>query len=197
MSNERDGELIGKAKAGDEQALVSLLHGWRDRLVRTVRFRLDPQLRARIDASDVVQEANAEIVRRIGEYEERDGLPMFLWARFLTLQKLRQLRRYHLGSRRRDARREAAVPEPAIDTSHVAHELTDDGTLPLQNVEKAEARQRVTEALERLDPMERQVLVMRHYEGLSNQDVALVLGIQPAAASKRYLRALASLRGLF
>ena len=103
-------QLINDAAAGDESALASLFEKYRDRLRRLVQLRMDARIRARVDASDVVQEAFVEAARRLPRYVEDDKVPFFLWLRVVTGDRLRHLHREHLGAEMRDANREALLP---------------------------------------------------------------------------------------
>jgi RNA polymerase sigma-70 factor (ECF subfamily) len=128
----------------------------------------------------------------------------FLWVRFLTVQRLLILHRHHLGTKQRDARREISldVPHyPEASSAHLASCLVDSQATPGVAVENAELRVRLQQALEHMDPLEREVLALRHFEQLDNRQAAQVLGISMGAASQRYYRALKKLKeilaGLF
>ena len=162
-------------------------------------LRLFSSLRGRIDASDVVQEAYLEASRRLPEYLRSRPMPFFLWLRCLTGQALLGLYRRHLGTRARDPRREVAIhgdAMPEATSEALAAQLLGKVATPSQVVGRAELRARVEEAMNALDDGEREILALRHFEQLSNAEAALELGIQEAAASKRYMRALIRLRGI-
>ncbi|MEZ6016613.1 MAG: sigma-70 family RNA polymerase sigma factor [Planctomycetota bacterium] len=181
--------------AGLEQALI----GVRPRVARMVALRLDLRLRGRLDASDVLQEAFIEVHARIGEWRARNDLPFFIWVRFLVGQKLAQLHRRHLGTEARDVRREVALAlggSPAASSVTLASALVSGGLSPSGVAMRAEQEARLAAALDDLRPIDREVLAMRHFEGLSNAEVATALGLEPATASKRYLRALTRLQEL-
>ena len=157
---------------------------------------MDVRLKGRLDATDVVQEACLEAARRFGEYRDNPSLPFHLWIRFITRQKLDGLWRHHLGAKVRDARREIrAAKEAGTDsTTQNAAELMCRDTSPTGLVRKAEERQRVQVALDSLEPLDREILILRHLEHLTNSEAAQELDLQPAAASKRYVRALTRLK---
>ncbi len=189
--------LLQRARAGDRQALDELFARHRDRLRRMVDMRLDWGLRARLDASDVVQDAFLEVAGRLEEYLRDPGLPLFLWLRLVVGERLTTLHRQHLGTHMRDARREvslyrAALPEAS--SAALAARLLGRHTSPTQAAVRAERLLRVQEALNALEPLDREVLSLRHFEQLSRAEAARVLGITESAAAKRYIRALKRLK---
>jgi RNA polymerase sigma-70 factor (ECF subfamily) len=191
--------LLDRARNSDRQAVDALFAVHRDRLRRMVDLRIAAPLRRRLDASDVVQEAFLEAVERLPAYLADNSMPFFLWLRFLTRQKLAALHRYHLGAKARDPRREVALQEGPLTeatTDALAAQLLGQLSSPSQAAAKAEMRLRLEEALNRLDPQEREILALRHFEQLSNAESACELGIAPPAASKRYIRAVARLKGI-
>jgi RNA polymerase sigma-70 factor (ECF subfamily) len=189
--------LLQRARAGDRQALDELFARHRDRLRRMVDMRLDWGLRSRLDASDVIQDAYLEVAGRLEEYLRNPTLPLFLWLRLVVGERLTTLHRQHLGTQMRDARREvslyrAALPEAS--SAALAARLLGKHTSPTQAAVRAERLLRVQEALNSLDPIDREVLSLRHFEQLSRAEAARVLGIAEAAAAKRYIRALKRLK---
>src|SRR5437660_5809931 len=190
-------DLIGRAQAGDREALNTLLARHRDRLCRMVEMRLDGRLQARIDASDVVQEAYVEVVGRLEEYLRDPKLPLFLWLRLVVGERLMKMHRHHLGTQMRDAGREVSLFRgalPAASSAALAAQLLGRHTSPTQAVVRAERILRVQEALNTLDPMDREILSLRHFEELTAAETAQVLGIEESAAAKRYFRALKRLK---
>ncbi len=189
--------LIERARAGDRAALSALLARHRARLRRMVEMRLDTRLQARLDASDVVQEAYVEVVERLEEYLRDPRLPLFLWLRLVVGERLTQLHRHHLGNQMRDAGREVSLYRgalPAASSAALAAQLLGRHTSPTQAVLRAERILRVQEALNALDPLDQEVLSLRHFEELTAAETARVLGIEEAAAAKRYFRALKRLK---
>lgn len=192
-------ELLRRAADGDRQSLDELLGRHRARLRRMAALRLDPRVRGRIDASDVVQEATMEAYRRLGEYLEQRKLPFFLWLRFLTNQKVLEVHRRHLGAQRRDARREVQPhrgPWPESASVMLAEQLSGKLTGPSRGAMRAELEQRLRAALESMDQLDCQIVALRHFEQLSNAEAAAELGIDTSAASKRYVRAMRKLTGV-
>jgi RNA polymerase sigma-70 factor (ECF subfamily) len=189
--------LLERAARGDRDALGALLAQHLGRLRRLVALRLDERLHGRVDPSDVVQEACLEAVRRLAEYRERSDLPFFLWLRLITAQRVLALHRHHLGAERRDVGREVALDRgamPETSSAALAAQLLGRDTRPSEAAARAERQARLREALDRMDPLDREVLALRHFEQLSNVEAARVLGIGEAAASKRYCRAVKRLK---
>ena len=188
-------DLLDRLRQGDQRALAELFSRHRERLGRMVDFRLDDRLRGRVAASDVLQEAYIDALKRLPHYQADPSMPFFLWLRWVTVQRLIEVHRQHLGARIRDAGREVSIDRggPAASSARMV-ELIGDLTSPSQAAQRAETMGQLQQALEGLDPIDREVLALRHFEELSNHETAAVLGIQPAAASKRYVRALERLR---
>jgi RNA polymerase sigma-70 factor (ECF subfamily) len=187
--------LLDEVRDGNRQALDQLLTQHRSYLRWLVELRLDPRLRARVDPSDVVQEAQLEAVRRVASYLEKPALPFRLWLRQITYDRLLMARRQHVEASRRAVGREAPLPDNSAAV--LAQQLlAASGPTPSQELVRHELVRRVRQAVAELDDDDREVLLMRNFEGLSNQEVAQVLAIDPAAASKRYGRALIRLQKL-
>ena len=187
--------LLEQARKGDDAALGDLIQELRGRLRRMVDLRLDQRLKGRCDASDVVQAASLDIVTRFPEWSKEPDMPFYRWCRFLTMQKLMETARRHLHSKARDANRDRGMAaRPAVDSSLLAFDLTDPKTRPDGKAVKKEAHQRVLGILEGLDEIDREVLVMRHFEQMSNGEIAAELGLDKSAASKRYNRAIDRIR---
>ena len=184
--------LLRNALDGDQQAFDQLFARYRAYLHQVVELRLDANLRRRVDASDIVQEAQLEAARRLAHYLERPHIPLRLWLRQIAYDRVLKMRRRHMQTKRRSMRRELPLPERS--SVQLARQLLAGGTTPTQHVVRSELGRRVRQAVAKLPEGDREILLMRNFEGLSNQDVAGVLGIEPAAASKRYGRALLRLR---
>jgi RNA polymerase sigma-70 factor (ECF subfamily) len=199
MSNEalRTEQLLARAAAGDSAAWGTLLTVHQERLARIVAFRMDPRLRGRIDAADVVQDAFVEASAHREVYFRAPTTPLFLWLRGVINNKLLEVHRHHLGTHMRNAKRESplSATDAAGDASHVlCLHLTTGLTRPSVAAVRNEIKARLAEALDGMDPADCEVLVMRHFEQLTNAEAAQVLGIQERAAAKRYLRALDRLK---
>lgn len=189
-------DLLARLVQGDQDALADLFSKHRDRLGRMVEFRMDGRLRGRIAASDVLQEAYIDALKRLPHYQSDPGMPFYLWLRWVTSQRLVEVHRQHLGAQMRDAGREVSMGRaegPSASSARMA-ELIGDLTSPSQAAQRAETMAQLQQALDALDPIDREVLALRHFEELSNREAAALLEIQPAAASKRYVRALERLK---
>jgi RNA polymerase sigma-70 factor, ECF subfamily len=197
---DESGELqdqLRRLAAGDQQALAELFTRYRDRLRRMVKLRLDRRLQGRIDTSDVLQEAYLDVARRAAEYVANPTMPFFLWLRLLTGQRLLMVHRQHLGARMRDAGQEVTLYRgalPQASSVSLAAQLLGRMTSPSAAAVRAEMQLKLQEALNGMDPIDREVLTLRHFEELSNGETAAVLGLQKAAASNRYVRALTRLK---
>jgi RNA polymerase sigma-70 factor (ECF subfamily) len=189
--------LLERARAGDREALNELFTRHRGRLRRMVEMRLDWRLQARVDASDVIQDAYLEIAQRLDEYLRDPRLPLFLWLRLVVGERLTTLHRQHLGAQMRDARREVSLYRgalPEASSAALAAQLLGRHTSPTEAAVRAERMLRLQEALNGLDAIDREVLSLRHFEQLSRAETAQVLGIEEGAAAKRYIRALKRLK---
>ena len=194
-----EADLLRRAKGGDQQALAALFARYRDRLRKMVRLRLDRRMAGRIDASDVLQDAYLDVARRFPEYAAAPAVPFYLWLRALAGQRLVDLHRRHLGAQMRDAGQEVSLHRgalPAASSASLAQQLLAGLTSPTQAAIRAEMQVRLQEALNSMDPIDREVVVLRHFEELNNAEAAEVLGIETSAASKRYIRALRRLKAI-
>ena len=192
-------ELLTNARLGDEEALADLFDRHRERLRRMVRLRLDRRLSGRVDPDDVVQDAYLDVRRRFHEYHRDygDSMPVLLWFRLVVGQKLVDLHRHHLDAQRRDAGLEVSLhrgPMPAASSASLAAQLLGRVTTASRAAIRAEHRLIVQEALNAMDEIDREVLVLRHFEHLGNDEVALTLGLKRSTASRRYVQALIRLK---
>jgi RNA polymerase sigma-70 factor (ECF subfamily) len=191
--------LLQQAAAGDAASWRVLVGRVGERLRRMVAFRLHERLHGRIDASDVVQEAYLEAWQHLADYLRQPAMPFFLWLRGIAANKLRELHRRHLGTALRDAGREVALHRgtfPEATSAALAAQLLGHATRPSEAAVRAEVKLRLQEALNSLEPLDREVLALRHFEHLSPAETAQVLGIKEKAAGMRYVRALRRLRDI-
>jgi RNA polymerase sigma-70 factor (ECF subfamily) len=186
-------DLVARVAAGDREAIAELLARYRARLRRMVALRLDPRLQGRVDASDLIQEGYLDAIKRLEEYIRDPSVSFYIWLRFLVGQRVAECHRRHLGRPGRDVGREVSIYRgamPGASTGALAARLLGKLTSPSQAAVRAERKLQLQEALNRMDPIDREILVLRHYEQMSNGDAAAALGLERAAASKRYTRAL-------
>jgi RNA polymerase sigma-70 factor (ECF subfamily) len=191
--------LLNRLRTGDRRALAELFDQNRDRLRRMVELRMDPRLRARLDASDVLQEAYLELAGDLEAYLADLKLKPLLWMRLHIGRRLATLHRRHLGTPMRDAGLEVSLYREALpeaSSAALASMLLGRHTSPTQAARRAERLFRVQEALNTLDPIDREVLALRHFEQLSRAETAEVLGISPETGAKRYFRALKRLKAV-
>jgi RNA polymerase sigma-70 factor (ECF subfamily) len=191
-------ELIERAAAGEAGATNKLWERHRERLRRMIAVRLDRRIAARVDPSDVVQEALADAARALPEYLRRPPLPFQSWLRQFAWDRLMKLHRHHIRSQKRSVHREEVADMFLSDESvaRLAHRLVQSGTSPGEHAIRAEVRDRVKAALAKMSPHDREVLVMRNLEGLPVAEIAEVLGITASSVKVRHLRALQRLRTL-
>jgi RNA polymerase sigma-70 factor (ECF subfamily) len=187
-------DLVERLRGGDQSALAELFDRHRDRLRRMVEVRLDHRLAGRVSASDVLQEAYIDALKRVEHYFSKPDQPFFGWLRLVVGQRLADVHREHLAGKRNATRDVGINGGNAADSACLAACLLGNLTSPSHVAERNETFVQLEEALNQMDPVDREVLALRHFEELSNGDTAMLLGIQPAAASKRYVRALARLR---
>ncbi len=196
MSEETPEERLARARRGDRAALSALLDSLTPALLRMLELRMDAAQRRRFGPDDVLQEAFVEATRRFDEWCAQDRYPFGVWMRLLTSQALQRALRRHRGVQKRDEQRDCALDAARASVS--AQSATDwliaTGTSPSQAASRAEVRARVLAALTELDELDREILALRHFEQRTNEEAALELGLEPAAASKRFTRALQRLR---
>jgi RNA polymerase sigma-70 factor (ECF subfamily) len=186
--------LAAQGDAGSWDALVAAS---RQRLRRMVAFRLDHRLKGRIDPSDVLQDVYLEAWKDLKVYVQSPAMPFFLWLRGIAGNTLRQLHRHHLGTQMRDPRREVSIGAPALcdsTTTALVAGLIDNLTQASGVAMRLELRRRLADALNCMDPLDREVLALRHFEQLSPIEAAAALGIKEKAAGMRYMRALRRLK---
>lgn len=193
-------DLEPRLRAGDRDALAALLALHRPRLWRMAAFRLDARLRSRLAPDDVLQEAFVAAHQRIARYAADGFTSPFIWLRLILQQTLADVHRRHLGARMRDAARDVPLqgdaPLGQSTSASLAIQLTGHLTSPSRAAMRAEAFERVRAAIDTMDPVDREVLALRHFEELTNGEVADVLGIGAKAASIRYVRALRRLKAI-
>jgi RNA polymerase sigma-70 factor (ECF subfamily) len=186
--------LLDQVRAGDRLAFELLFTRHRPFLRQVVELRLDPRLRTRVDPSDIVQETQLEAFRRLADYLERQPMPFRLWLRKTACERLLMAQRHHVGAARRAVGREVHLPDAS--SLQLAQQLLAAGSTPSQRLDRDEMAGRVREAVARLSETDREILLLRNLEMLSNLEAAHVLQIDPATASQRYGRALLRLRKL-
>jgi RNA polymerase sigma-70 factor, ECF subfamily len=181
----------------DNSFLGELLESHRARLRNMINLQMNELVRGRVDPSDVIQEAFVDATKRLPEFIGNPAVPFYVWLRSLATQRLAHVHRYHLGTQARDAGREATPyyhPLPAATSAAIAARLVGSLTSPSSAAVAAEHSLLLKKAMDALEPIDREILVLRHFEELTNAEAAAVLGLRPTAASNRYVRALEKLR---
>lgn len=195
MNDQYEREL----KDGDKSHFAELFTSHRPRLWQIVHFRLNEQVRGRVDPDDVVQEVFIDAEKRLQHFIEGDFPSLFLWLRLVASQTLKNIHRTHLGTELRSVFRETS--EGLVDFGGntslcLSHRFVAHLTSPSQAVMKSELIAQVREAIESMSNVDREIVALRHFEELTNQEVAFELGITQKAASIRYMRALERLRAI-
>jgi RNA polymerase sigma-70 factor (ECF subfamily) len=192
------GELLARARRGDENAVDAVLERHRKRLRTMVAMRMDRRLSTRVDPSDVVQESLAVAAKRLGDYFRNPDFPFYVWLRELAWQRLIDLQRTHLRAKRRSVSREerGVLSLPDESVAALAGSLVDAQGDPHEALVREELRARVRAALGRLPDRDREVLVLRHLEQLATKETAAALGIREGAVKVRLLRSLKRMREL-
>lgn len=180
--------LLERARQGDGLAFEQLFARYRSYLCRVVELRIDARLRLRFDPSDVVQDAQLEAFRRLADYLQRQPMPFRLWLHRTVSERLSRLRRDHIETARRSVEREVGLSDESALTLFGG--LGVGGSTPSHRVGREELARRVRLAMTRLSEADQEILLMRTFDELSFEEVACLLGIEPATARKRYGRAL-------
>ena len=191
-------QLLSLAREGDGRAVNDLLERHRDAVRRMIDLRMDHVLKRRVDASDIVQDVMIEAHRRLEVYLADPAMPFHLWLRQMAKDRLIDAHRRHRGAARRSIDREQPLAAAASTGSTVdlLGQLSDDQLTPAAEATWRELQRRFEVACEELEPIDQEIILMRHFEHLSNQEAALALDLSPQAASMRYLRAMRRLREL-
>lgn len=191
-------ELLDRARNGDARSRDQLLDRHRQALLQLVRHRLDRRISARVDASDVVQDVLLEASRRLSEYLLSPGLPFHLWLRGLARDRMIDVHRRHRTAARRSVDREQRDRAATGNSSGVdlMARLGDPSLTPAAAAIRRELAERFRAVIDQLEEADREILLMRHVEQLSNSETAQTLGLSAPAAGMRYLRALRRLREL-
>jgi RNA polymerase sigma-70 factor, ECF subfamily len=190
-------QLLQRAREGESDAVDALLDRHRAAVRRLIEMRMDRALQRRVDASDIVQDVLIDANRRLDEYLANPVMPFHLWLRQMAKDRLIDAHRRHRVAARRSLDREQPLAsivnddESAID---LAGQLADGQLTPAAAATLRELQYRFALACDELDPQDQEIVLMRHFEQLTNSEVAVALGLTPQAASMRHLRAMQRLR---
>lgn len=190
-------DLLRRAGEGEMAATEALLARYRDRLRQMIAVRMDPRLAARLDASDVVQEALVKASRKLPTYLRDQPLPFYPWLRQIAWEQMVDAHRRHVRAQKRAVGRHR-WPRIRRDrsTKALADRLRDTGTSPSKHCERDELYARARTAMNQLRARAREILILRHLEQLSTRETAAVLGMTEGAVKTQHLRALQRLRSL-
>lgn len=190
-------QLVARLRKGDDAALGDLYAHYHDRLKRIVQFRMDYRVAGRVSASDVIQESYINAAKRIQHFRDKPEMPFFVWLRLVMNQQLADLHRQHVQAEKRDVRKEISLerrgPSPHTSLAIAAH-LAGRETSPSRAFSRVERIATLEAALNKMEPIDREVIALRHFEELTNSEVSAVLNIGEQAASKRYVRAIKRMR---
>jgi RNA polymerase sigma-70 factor (ECF subfamily) len=198
-NREETDRLLDGARRGEPGAVDKLLGEFREPLRRVIGLRLDPAIARRVDASDIVQDVLIEANQRLTDYLKSPDMPFHLWLRHLAQDRIIDTHRRHRLAQRRSVDREQPIARPAWadeSSASLVAQLVDTERTPTSEAIRQELQRRLAAAVDQLSEDDREIILMRHHEALSNQEVAKLLGLTEAAASMRYLRALRRLRAV-
>jgi RNA polymerase sigma-70 factor (ECF subfamily) len=198
-NNDQTKKLLDEARSGEAEAVDRLFQEFREPLRQVVGMRIDPVLARRVDASDIVQDVMIEANKRLAEYLQSPTMPFHLWLRHLAQDRIIDTHRHHRQAQRRSMDREQSLQRPAWSNEssvQLVSQLVDTEKTPASAAIQQELQRRLNDSLQQLDEDDRDIILMRHHEQLSNQEVAAALSLTEAAASMRYLRALRKLRAV-
>ena len=191
--------LLDRVRQGDTAAVNGLLERHRAAIRRMIDQRLDRVVRKRVDASDIVQDVLVEANRRLGDYLNNPTMPFQLWLRHMARDRVIDAHRRHRVADTRSLDKEVSLDSP-VDADHsqtnLAQKIADTELTPAAVATWHELEHRFAKAVEKLDEIDRQIVLLRHFEHLSTGDVAEVLGLTKPAAGMRYMRAMRRLRVL-
>lgn len=181
------------------KVLAEIFIEYQPRLVRLIDLRLDRRLYGRVGVDDVLQEAFLSSAQRVRHFLESTECSLYIWIRGIVLQTMVDLHRHHLGTQKRDANRQMNLLSEAIDSSgsrSLLASLSGSVTSPSRELRNEELLGKLEQLLSKLSPEDCEVLTMRHFEELTNNEVAEILHLSAAGASLRYTRALERLQEL-
>ncbi len=195
-SDDDSNELLDRAASGDEDALAELFSKYQPQLKQAIQIRMDRNLQRRERESDILQESFLAAAKDLPRYNEERRVGPYVWLRGIVQQRLVDAFRHH-GRVKRDAHREVSIHGGNVsfaDSVSLATHLIDDASSPSKAATKAEFQQIIQTALDGMEPVDREIIALRHFEHLKNVDVAEILEMDESTTSSRYLRALKKLK---
>ena len=201
MNTLSDESLSNESLSNAREQLAKDFSECRQRLWQTVRVRMDPRLCGRVDPDDILQEAYIDAEKRLPYYLQQEPDSAFVWLRLVVGQTLINVHRRHFSTQKRNAAREVRSQSSGnrsyqctATTESIVVQLASGVTSPSQKAIRKEDVVELTKALDSMRTMDREILILRHFEELTNKEVAQLLGIEPKAASIRYVRAIERLK---
>ena len=198
-ANEPDDALLERLRRGDETALADFFGQHRERLWRTVNFRIDRRMAARVDPDDILQEAYLNAAQRLSFYLQDTSKSLYVWLRMIVQQTLIDVHRRHAGAAMRGVQREVPLDDDdgSFSTSAaLAAQLAGSITSPSAAAVRGEVMEGLEQAIATMEPIDQEIIALRHFEDLTNVEAAEVLELRPTAASNRYVRAIARLKAI-
>lgn len=196
--DQNEAKQIERLRAEPQAQFARLYSEFKERLKRIIHFRLDYRVAGRVSDSDILQECFVRASKRLEKFLKKPDYPFFVWLRMQANQQVADIHRKHLMAEKRDARKEInlnAKQQGSNQTSmQLAAHLVAQMTSPSRLLQRSEEIAALESSLNEMNETDREVIALRHFEELSSQETAQVLGIEPAAASKRYVRALKRLQ---
>ena len=192
MASDAD-ELVKRLKDQDHTALAELFEINRDRLSRMVSIRMDRRLKGRIDATDVLQEAYMILSQKIGNFADYPDMSPYVWMRLTVNDRLIALHRKHIQAGKRDARKEISMSQkanPDESSAEIVDTLADTVSSVGGKVARAEVTKMIKATLECMEDKDREIILMRIFEGMSNAEAAQALNLTANGASSRFSRAM-------
>ncbi len=189
-------ELLRQVQGGSEIALDRRLEMHRQRLQRTIAVELEPYLRARIDADDIIQNTFRDAFRRIDDFFEQNVLSFFLWLRQIAVNRLKDARRWHRAQRRNVHLEKAGGISHGQSSVDLMNALAGSFTSPSEAFRRNELHQDLEEALAALSSQDQTVLKLRFLERLSLKETAIEMSLPIATVKQRQARAIVKIRKL-
>lgn len=186
-------ELVDRLRQGEQAALAELFELNRDRLLRMVSIRMDRRLSGRVDEADVLQEAYLTLSQKIDNFAEYPDMSPYVWMRLTVNDRLIALHRKHIQAGKRDARREVSMSQkanPDESSAEIAATLADSFSSVGGKAARAEVTKMIKATLDCMEEKDREIILMRIFEGMSNAEAAQALGLSPNGASSRFSRAM-------
>lgn len=192
-----DAELLAKAQAGDPEARGELLQQYRDYLYLLAKRRLVGRLRARVDASDLVQQTLLEAQRDLVGFRGQSEDELVAWLARILQNNVYQTIQRHVIAKKRSAKKERSLDEPLAEGQALGTYLAADWSSPSQRAMRGEAAVRLAQAIGRLPREQQEAVRLRHLEGLSLRDIAAEMGRSEVAVAGLIKRGLQRLREIF